>query len=174
VIVIVGTKLWVGNSLERRVRRSFVLGANLAGEPIDVIVQISPLHESDMMSRRIMTFELWPCASALYLASAPVIDAPSDLLSHKLIAHSHEREVWNLYDRTGEVQEVRLLDAQVISEPIAQKVMLISGVGIGLLPDFYAADAIAKGQLIHILPACSGAWSICMRSILYTEICRRR
>jgi DNA-binding transcriptional LysR family regulator len=40
----------------------------------------------------------------------------------------------------------------VIPEPDVMRTMLVRGVGIALLPDFHAADAIADGALIRVLP----------------------
>ena len=41
---------------------------DLLAEEIDVAIRIGPLATSDLIARRLATFELWPCASPAYLA----------------------------------------------------------------------------------------------------------
>ena len=40
----------------------------------------------------------------------------------------------------------------VIPEPAVLQAVLIGGAGIGRLPDFCAADAVANGTLVRLLP----------------------
>ncbi len=121
-------------------------------ERMDVVIRIGPLKDSELVARRIATFELWPCASPTYLAHAPSIAQPSDLSLHRPIAHSEQQESWDLRRADGECQKVDLVGRHVIPEPVALKSMLIGHAGIGLLPDFEAADALATGQLRRVLP----------------------
>ena len=42
----------------------------------------------------------------------------------------------------------------VIPEPAVLKAVLIGGAGVGRLPEFHAADAVADGTLVRSLPEC--------------------
>ena len=52
----------------------------------------------------------------------------------------------------GVLHEIEVAPGTVIPEPAVLKTVLIGGAGIGRLPDFYAADAIADGTLVRLLP----------------------
>ncbi len=128
---------------------------DLLTEDVDVVVRIGPLADSELIARRLATFELWPCASPAYLAKRGVPAKPGDLAGHAIIAH-HDRERSRHFDaRAGGVIEVQFEPIAVIPEPAVLRTMLIGGAGIGWLPDFHAADAIADGSLVRLLPGWS-------------------
>jgi DNA-binding transcriptional LysR family regulator len=125
-------------------------------ERADIAIRMGPLQNSDLIARRLTTFELWPCASPGYLNGREAVTAPKDLLRHRLIAHADRREIWQLRTAAGAVRDIEVEPGIVIPEPDVLKTMLIADAGIGLLPDFHAADAIADGRLIRLLPDFKG------------------
>ena len=125
---------------------------DLLTEDIDVVVRIGPLVDSELIARRLATFELWPGATPAYLATRGAPAKPGDLTGHAIIAH-HDRERSRRFDaRSGGVTEVRFEPVAVIPEPAVLRAMLIGGAGVGWLPDFHAAAAIADGSLVRLLP----------------------
>jgi DNA-binding transcriptional LysR family regulator len=125
-------------------------------EKIDVAIRIGPLEDSDLIARRLATFELWTCASPIYLEARPPVVRPTDLFLHRLLSHADRRETWQFRTATGAVRDIEVEPGNVVPEPDVVKTMLIAGAGIGLLPDFHAADAVADGRLIRLLPELSG------------------
>jgi DNA-binding transcriptional LysR family regulator len=125
---------------------------DLLTEEIDVAIRIGPLRDSELIARRLTTIELFPCASPAYLARYTAISSPGDLQGHKLITHSDRVETWGFRTDDGESIEIAIPRGTVVPEPEVLKTMLISGAGIGLLPDFHAKPAIADGSLVRILP----------------------
>jgi DNA-binding transcriptional LysR family regulator len=125
---------------------------DLLTEEIDVAIRIGSLRDSELIARRLTTFELWSCASPDYLAQHPTITSPDDLSAHTTLAHSERLEKWSFAMPGGETREVKIVPGPVIPEPEVLKTMLIGGSGIGLLPDFHAGDAIAAGRLSRVLP----------------------
>lgn len=126
---------------------------DLLTEEIDVVIRIGPLADSALIARRLATFELWPCASPAYLAARGVPARPRDLAGHAIIAHASRERVWRFGSRQGAAAtEVELNSIAVVPEPAVAKTMLIAGAGIAWLPDFHAADAIAEGSLVRLLP----------------------
>lgn len=117
----------------------------------DIAIRIGPLQDSDLIARRLTTFALWPCASPGYVDDLASITTPKDLLKYRLFAHSDRRETWNFRTAAGAIRDIEVEAGVVIPEPDVLKTMLIAGAGIGLLPDFHAADAIASGKLIRLL-----------------------
>lgn len=126
---------------------------DLLTEEIDVAIRIGPLADSVLIARRLATFELWPCASPAYLAERGTPVQPDELTRHRVIAHSDRERTWRFRTRSGIVKEVALDSIAVVPEPAVLRTMLIGGAGIGWLPDFHAAGAIADGALVRVLPS---------------------
>ncbi len=78
---------------------------DLLNEPIDVVIRIGPLVDSELIARRLAVFDLWPCASPAYLAKRGVPAKPSDLEHHAIIAHSERERMWRFGRSTGTEQE---------------------------------------------------------------------
>ncbi|MDQ2802243.1 MAG: LysR family transcriptional regulator [Pseudomonadota bacterium] len=125
---------------------------DLVTEEVDVAIRIGPLRDSELIARRLATFALWPCASPAYLAERGTPETVADLDGHVLIAHADRRSMWRARTPTGAVQEIEMMPGTVVPEPAVVKTMLIGGAGIGWLPDFDAADAVADGTLVRVLP----------------------
>ena len=125
---------------------------DLLAEEFDVAIRIGPLPDSDLIARRLTTFALWPCASPNYLTKHRPISAPGDLVHHTIIGHRAIRETWPFRTTHGRTSDVEVVAGSVVPEPDAVRTMLLAGAGIGILPDFHAADAIAAGTLVRVLP----------------------
>lgn len=125
---------------------------DLLGEDYDVAIRIGPLPDSELIARRVATLDLWPCASPDYLAQHPQIAKPSDLASHTIVGHRAVKEIWPFRTGVGAKHEVEILTRMVAPEPDVVRTLLLSGSGVGILPDFHAADAIAAGTLVRVLP----------------------
>lgn len=125
---------------------------DLLTEDIDVVIRIGPLANSELIARRLATFALWPCASPAYLASRAMPTIPADLAAHTIIAHSERQKVWRFADTSGAETDLALNPVAVIPEPAVLRTMLLADAGVGWLPDFHAADAVADGSLIRLLP----------------------
>lgn len=53
-------------------------------------------------------------------------------------------------------EELEFTPRIVVSEPAAAQTLLIGGAGIGRLPDYLVADALAGGRLVRVLPQYEG------------------
>ena len=125
---------------------------DLLTEEIDVAIRIGPLPDSELIARKLATFELWPCASPDYLVQRGTPARPEDLTGHALIAHADRERAWRFSSRSGAQRVIEIVCAAAVPEPAVALTMLIGGAGIGRLPDFYAADALAAGTLVRVLP----------------------
>lgn len=125
---------------------------DLLTEDFDVAIRIGPLPDSELVARRLTTLALWPCASPAYLAKHPAIKAPADLSAHTIIGHRSSKEVWTFQSPNGEKRDVEIETRTVVPEPDVVLTMLVGAAGVGILPDFHAAGAIASGKLVRILP----------------------
>jgi DNA-binding transcriptional LysR family regulator len=124
---------------------------DLLAEEFDVAIRIGPLRDSDLIARRLTTVALWTCASPAYLAARGTPATVEDLRSHELIARLDRRTTWRFRAPGGALHEVEVVPGTVVPEPAVLKAVLIGGAGIGRLPGFHAADAIAEGTLVRLL-----------------------
>lgn len=129
---------------------------DLLAEEFDIAIRIGPLPDSDLIARRLTTVALWTCASPAYLAARGTPAAVDDLRAHELIGRLDRTATWRFRAPGGALQEVEVAPGTVIPEPAVLKTVLIGGAGIGRLPDFHAADAVADGTLVRLLPGCGG------------------
>ncbi len=66
-----------------------------------------------------------------------------------------ETSIWTFGEGTR-TQQIQVLARSMIPDAGAQKVVLIRGGGIGRIPDYLAAPAVASGQLVRIFPELKG------------------
>lgn len=133
---------------------------DLLTEEIDVAIRIGPLADSELIARRLATFAVRPYASPAYLKAYGTPKKVEDLASHRLIASRNHRYVWRFraasVTKSGVVQEFEIVPGTVVPEPAVAKTLLIAGAGIGRLPEFHAADALADATLVRVLPHLEG------------------
>ncbi len=118
----------------------------------DIMIRVGPLADSAMVARRLITFELWTCASPAYLAERGRPSHVADLASHDIVGLIQRRMHWSFQDLEGRLEEVELHPRAVVPDMAVNRVVVAGGAGIGQLPDFMASDAIGRGELIRVLP----------------------
>jgi DNA-binding transcriptional LysR family regulator len=121
-----------------------------------VAIRVGPLKDSELIARRLASFEIWPCASPEYLSKHPSIACPADLHRHTLIAHADEKETWRFRTASGDVHDIEVDPGLVVPEAHLMRTMLIAGAGIGRLPEFHAAEAVKDGRLVRVLSEWKG------------------
>jgi DNA-binding transcriptional LysR family regulator len=126
-------------------------------EEADLVIRVSSaLPDSDLIARLLLTTQSWTCASPGYLAARGVPSRVADLSRHALIAYADRSTRWSFRTSDGAAREIEFRPAHVVSDSAALKPMLVGGAGIGMLPDFIAKDAIARGELIRLFPEAEG------------------
>lgn len=126
---------------------------DLLAEEFDVAIRIGPLPDSELIARRLTTMALWPCASPGYLDTHPAIIVPADLARHMIIGRRASKETWPFRSPKGTRHEVEVQTRCIAPEPEVVRAMVTAGAGIGILPDFLAAGAVAAGALARVLPS---------------------
>ena len=94
---------------------------DLLNEDIDVVIRIGPLADSELIARRLAAFDLWPCASPVYLALRGTPVTPDDLRGHVVVAHSERERTWRFASRSGGTKTIDLAPVAVIPEPGAAR-----------------------------------------------------
>lgn len=130
--------------------------AETFAQDADVAIRIGPLRDSEFIARKLATIKLLLCASPAYLTARGTPQTLDELAGHYLLANVDRRFTWRFRTSAGLVEEVEFTPRTVVSEPAAAQTLLIGGAGIGRLPDYLAAEALARGTLVRVLPQWEG------------------
>ncbi|UTV30550.1 LysR family transcriptional regulator [Photobacterium atrarenae] len=115
------------------------------------------LSNSSLRSRKLLEMERVLCAAPDYLAAAPDLREPRDLIQHQCLIYSFSssarRWLFTHADDATQVQEVDLPPGPyVVNNGIALKQAACAGHGILLLPKLFVDKELKSGRLITVLP----------------------
>lgn len=112
----------------------------------------APLPDSTLVQRRLATHPFFVVASPDYLRRHGTPVHPRELGEHDAITSGLPDTEWRLASADGE--EVRITPKPVMGadEPFVMLRAAAAGLGITCLPTSVCRDAIAAGELTHLLP----------------------
>lgn len=127
---------------------------DLAYEGIDAAVQIGELADARLIARRLCHLRFVTCASPEYLARHGEPTTPDDLDRHHCLAyvqlHTGRYRDWQ-YMRDGKTFAKAVSGRLNINNAESLLEAASSGLGIAMISNFIAADAIRAGRLRCIL-----------------------
>jgi DNA-binding transcriptional LysR family regulator len=133
---------------------------DLVRDNIDLAVRIGSLRDSTLVARRVDQQELCLCASPAYLAAHGTPRRLEDLGRHRAIVFrlptSGRDRAWQFRQRGAEVEIVPESGVRV-NETEALVAAMRLGLGLAQLPDMLVTGAIARGELVEVLPSCRPA-----------------
>ena len=126
---------------------SAVRFVNLVAEDFDLAIRIDPAPAPEMVMRRIGTSYLVVVASPAYLDAHAAPTTLQDLAQHRCVCFSplEWRTVWRIGGETETVRPRLLVNATESLRSAA-----LAGIGIAVIPDWLAADALAAGSLVRV------------------------
>lgn len=121
-------------------------------EPVDLVIRVGALRNSELIARRLLTTEVWTCASPAYLAAQGIPATVAELGSHRLVAEFDRCMRWSYRSGSGVTEQIDFIPSAVIPDSTAILPMILGDAGIARLPDFLARRAVAEGTLTRVLP----------------------
>jgi len=128
---------------------------DLVAEGFDCIMRVGELDDSTLVARRLGQFRMVNCASPAYLARFGTPQTLGDLAQHRLIDYAT-----TLGGGTALFEYVE--DGVRLTQPVAASISVnnsdayqascLAGLGIIQVPETGAAELIAQGRLMTILP----------------------
>ncbi|WP_104667561.1 LysR substrate-binding domain-containing protein [Ensifer adhaerens] len=129
---------------------------DLIDDEVDVAIRSGVLPDSRLMTRALRPFQLLLCAAPAYLDRHGTPQAPRDLDGHHAIRFR--------FPNSGKLQEWPIAMPEGGPEPQIKTVLncnnmealsgaVLSGLGIGCLPDFLARQPLSDGRLRTVLDA---------------------
>jgi DNA-binding transcriptional LysR family regulator len=132
---------------------------DLVEQGIDVAVRIGMLPpDSSLVARRLGEVERGVFASRRYLDSRPakgrMPKVPADLEHHACIVYTElaRRNAWTLRTPDGSDVTVRVPAAFQTNSSEGVRAATLAGLGVTLSPNFLFADALARGDVLRLLP----------------------
>ncbi|HTT09256.1 MAG TPA: LysR family transcriptional regulator [Burkholderiaceae bacterium] len=130
-------------------------GAGLV-ESSDVIIHIGPPGPLNQIVTTLAPNRRILCASPEYLASAPSIQSPSDLMRHRcLVVRENDEDVtlWHFLRPSREPEAVRIRPTMCSNDGAVVREWAIAGQGVALRSEWHVAADLAAGRLKRVLPS---------------------
>lgn len=126
---------------------------DLIEEGVDVAVRVGELRDSALKARRLGTARRICVASPSYLSQHGIPQTPEDLRQHNCILFSL-LATGNIWPFEGQPVDVR--GNFKVNSPEGVRSAVLDGLGVGLMPCWLFADALASGEAVQLL----GGWTI--------------
>ncbi|WP_171230194.1 LysR family transcriptional regulator [Ruegeria sp. HKCCA4008] len=120
----------------------------------DVSIRIrAAMPDSALVARKLGTMRQQVFAAPSYLDSVGAPETPLDVADHRVIGFllADHLIAWTLHG-PSETVTVDLDPPIRVGNSLVLRDLLIAGQGIGTLPDFVSKDAVARGELVRVLP----------------------
>ena len=127
---------------------------DMPAEPVDLVIRVGPLADSDLIARCLLVSEAWLCASPGYLAARGTPARVEDLTDHILIGYGDRVTAYQ--DDAPTPGRIELPPAVAISDSAALLPVVLGGAGIAQLPDFLASPHVVDGRLVRLWPTTQG------------------
>jgi DNA-binding transcriptional LysR family regulator len=126
---------------------------DLVEEGFDLAIRISRLENSSLIARRLAPFSVRICASPELIATHGTPSRPQDLSRLPCIIDTNGRWLsnWPFLGDDGETISVSVSGPLEVNSPLATRAAALAGLGYAVLPDFIAAPAIERGELVPVL-----------------------
>jgi DNA-binding transcriptional LysR family regulator len=126
---------------------------NLVEDRIDLAIRITNELDPNLIARRLGDCASVVCAAPAYLAAHGTPLRVEDLALHNCLTYSYfGRSLWTFTDAAGEPASVPVGGNLSANETQVLLAAAVEGVGIGLQPLYAAAGALARGELVALLP----------------------
>lgn len=125
---------------------------DLVGEGFDCGIRVGYLPDSNLVARRIGTFEVRLFASPDYIAAHGEPSEPSEVIEHQAVMQG--TETWK-FARAGKDYPVHPQGRFKADSAAALAEATAAGIGIAALPDVIAEAAAREGRLVPVMTAYS-------------------
>ena len=123
---------------------------------IDLAIRVGWLTHQHLPVRRIGSFSQLLVAAPSWRSRLARLARPADLASLPIIANRALRNptTWTFsrHDDKAATETVTMAAAMHINVTLGVHQATLAGAGLAVLPDFLAADDLAAGRLLHVLP----------------------
>ncbi|WP_120633618.1 LysR substrate-binding domain-containing protein [Ruegeria sp. EL01] len=123
---------------------------DLIGGKYNLAVRLGEFPDSSLIARKIGERRLLACASPDYLERYGQPDVPADLRNHNCLRGSARQ--WR-FRHNGTPKHQHISGKSRCNSGVAITSMVLRGLGIAQLPDYYVEQYLADGKLVPVLPS---------------------
>ncbi|KAB0676449.1 LysR family transcriptional regulator [Aureimonas leprariae] len=129
---------------------------DIVREGYDLAIRVGALGDPDLTAAKLGEAEYALFASPGYLAERGVPSQPRDLDGHDTVVFGAPGRAVELeLHRGSEHETIRLAPRLLVNNNLAARDAVAAGLGIAILPRFQAAQLVAEGRLVEVLPGWS-------------------
>ncbi|MDR0181878.1 LysR substrate-binding domain-containing protein [Lysobacter arvi] len=127
---------------------------DIVQEGVDIAIRshFAPLADSGLVQRPLAVEPIVLVASPDYLARSAALRTPADLADHDGLPTGPTTTTWSLFDADGQRTQATPRVAMIANESVVLVAAATAGLGIACLPEGVCRDAIARGELLRVLP----------------------
>ncbi len=122
---------------------------DLLAENFDLTIRYDRLEDSSLVARRLGGHSLSLCAAPEYWEAHGQPTCPDDLEGHNCLTTHDRFWLFNTPDRR-DIVKVKVSGNWISEDGSNLMAAAKAGIGIAQLPDFYARDAVARGELAKL------------------------
>lgn len=121
-------------------------------DDVDMVIRLTRSPPPGLAARRLGAVGWMLCASRAYLAERGAPAEPRDLAEHACmyLGETVDDNRWH-FRRGADTQSVEVKSRYIANDADARLDAALHGLGIASLPDFVAAQALARGDLVRVL-----------------------
>lgn len=126
---------------------------DMIAENIDLSIRVGYLPDSSLIARKLGDASWVLCASPDYLAKAPPLNKPADLLNHRCLIYRNSKitmDTWTFQSEQGE-ESVTVSGSFTINDPSLLITAAIEGTGVLLIDKNLLGETINQGSLVPLL-----------------------
>jgi DNA-binding transcriptional LysR family regulator len=126
---------------------------DLVADNIDIAIRFGELRDSSIVASKLGKCVRYVVASRAYMKGRKLPSEPQELESHDCVmlnAKNHETD-WDLVSSRKRVR-VRVSGPLTSRDCKSVTSLVFRGHGVGLLPSTYCDEALARGELVRLLP----------------------
>ncbi|MCY0965093.1 LysR family transcriptional regulator [Parathalassolituus penaei] len=125
---------------------------DLVQEGIDLAFRIGDPKLDSLKARKLGEIRTLLVAAPSYLANAPALSHPEELLNHRCIIDTNRETPWRwLFSENEQPLVVSVPQTLLVNSARVARDWAMAGYGIARVPDFAVRDAIAREELVVLL-----------------------
>jgi DNA-binding transcriptional LysR family regulator len=127
---------------------------DIVQEGFDCAIRITAdMPDSSLVARTLGSVDRVLVGSPAYIAHAPTLLAPADLVSHACLLYSETAspDEWPVPAGAG-MKRIRVHGICRVNNSVMLRDMLIAGLGLALTPTYVVQDLLDAGVLVRLLP----------------------
>jgi DNA-binding transcriptional LysR family regulator len=128
---------------------------DLIEEGFDLAIRTLPPPDSSLIVRRLTPWRHILCCAPDYLKSQPAVRTPADLAEHNCLRYAlyPYGDEWRFDGPDGRMAAVRISGNTLTNSADLLRNLALAGAGVMLAPSFVAAEDLAAGRLVRMMPA---------------------